>query len=344
MNPDDFKFRPKLGLERPRTLSSASGTVVLPTAQADPKEEAGEVFGQLQDTLDKADTLMAAVTKALALLTVPVRQEDAEVRAAVARKDPASGGAYITFELYMRALAFEADAFDVQPGEVSQMFSGHRFSDSKHIQTLALSKATKLPKQDCRIIQSQIMYLYILQLMQMGLQSMECEKQTATKTTVVAFGSELPPLLVSTIFSIAFQLAYSSNLLEDLKQFMDESAGNAIRPSQLNMSDVFAQAKELKLPQLRMLQLSLRSKDPEDYEIIRDYARAFVRRTKKIGYEPWVMADDIFLLQQNLRRSLRQKDRYTKGPSQFSPDIAKILRYRANQYSNGARSHSYRPL
>lgn len=331
--PVRFGRRPKLGLERPRVLEAPSGEPAAAGSPPNQTDVRNEVFAALEAAHAKAETLMSEIRKALVTLSVPVRPEDVEVRAAVARQDPPSAGVFITFDLYLKALAFEWESFDVSPEDLTGLLSGQRTVDAKHLQELTLSKATKLSKDDCRLMQSQVMYLYILQLMQMGLQALECEKQTATKITPP--GSEVPPLTISTIFSLAFQLAYSENLLSDLKQVLTESAKSATRPSAVNIDAAISAAKEFKLPDLKALNLALRSKEPQDLVLIRDYARAFVKQTKKVGYEPWLLADEVFVLRGNLQKSLRQKPRYFQDGRPFSDDVARLFRYRAQGYSQG---------
>lgn len=329
--PEDLKLRPRLGLERPRRLLGDGRSAPLPEAPPKPEEEASEVFLELETTRGKADDLLASIKRALLTLSVPVREEDSDVRAAVERKDPPSQGRFITFELYERALEFEADSFELEPGELAPLLTGHRYTDAKHLQALSVSKGTKLSAKDVALMLSQIMHLYVLQLMQMGFQAMESEKQTATK--IIPPASEVPSATSSMVLSIAFQLAYSANHLAQMFDVLKESAGNALKPSQVNLDGAFAEAKKLKLPELRALSLALRSKDPEDYELIRDYARAFVLRTRKVGYEPWLLADDVFQMRQNLRRSLKQRSRYLGRGVPLSEDAARLLRYRSSRYS-----------
>lgn len=331
--PEDLKNKPRLSYKRDRFLTAKTGEIKEPVRPL-PSEVQAETFDLLDRAGQKADVLMDAIQRALVTLTVPVKEEHTEIRAAVRRKDEASGGAFITFDLYLRALKFEADAFELSPGEVAQLMIGHRFTDGRRLQALSLQKAGDMSEEDSILAASQIMHLYILQLMQMGLQAIESEKQTSTKVALGSdAGKEVAPMTASVIFSIAFQLAYSANLAKDLFDVMQESSTNALRPSQVNLPVAFEEAKKLKLPELRALKLALKSKEPEDFELIRTYATAFVRRTRKIGYEPWLLAENVFRLQRELRRATQERVRYTTSGLQLHNDFARVLQHQAKQSS-----------
>lgn len=322
---------PDFSFKRDRVLESKEISIEATPIEHPVLQATKDVFDTIELVQKKADILLSSIQQALVSLSVPVRDRDTEVAAAVQRKDPSSSGKFITFDLYLRSLEYEDRSTAFTLNDLNELI-GIPHVDGRALRELILAKGSGLSKDDARLSNSQAMYLYTLQLMQQGLQAIEAEKQTSTKTTVVAFGTEIAPLTLSMIQSLAFQLAYSAAEQQDILDILKECAGNGSKPSAVDLTAAAASASTLTFPNSRVLNLALTSKEPADFDIIKTYAFNFVRTTKKIGYEPWLLAEEVLHINQSMKRASSQSVRYENAP--LHKDIADVFNNRSSKYSS----------
>jgi len=314
----DIKFRRKRRLKAP-----ADGPLPKPPPKAE--QIVLEAIEASEQVRDKAVALEDLITKSIATLTIPVTAAAVDTRKAVDRRDPLSKGEYITFELYMRALAAIEAARTVDPSEVRPTFTFHSETDSKNLSQLVLSKKSKLSKQDNIFMQSQAMYLYILQMMQSGFQALEAQKQTSTKFPP---GTDAAPTILSLALSIAFLLKYTANSVESIKRMIDDLSGGTADSEQ-----AIELAKTVDFKEHPLLEAAIESKAPSDYNIIVSYAHTFLTTTTKLGYEPWILLADVRRIKDKMNLIANNSGRVQAMGVNVDPAFLSITKAKATAYS-----------
>lgn|SRR3990167_4412229 len=237
-----------------------------------------ELITNFEKVNTKAKTILAEARKLAITRNVPVDPRDLDVRAAVVRQDPGSSGAFISFDLYERSIRYITKQREVLPAEVLDDLTGDLTADSHRVHTRLLSELEDITLDEAELLGSQILILFILKLLQMGLDNLDTGKQTGGKAP---YGVEIASIAAGIAISIAAQQTYAGLNAKQIQKSLESVSGD-IPTDQVNVD---AAKKELQNSEL--FQAALKARKPSDYAIIVQYVDNFLNTRTEPGWETW---------------------------------------------------------
>lgn len=306
-------------VRRPRNVQNN------PPVQPEPVPESISAFQDVEEVRDKASTLREEIHRVSITQSIPVPQDNLPLVNAVRRQDGGSDGKFVSFDLYLRAYASKQAPRELKTDEIRTKIDFLARQPEKKLSEAILSTRADLTPDLAQFVQSQASYLYILQMMQGGLQALETSKQTATK---LPNGSEGPATLSSIALSIAFLAEYTDNTIDAIKRMFQEFSQGS--------SDIEAAAKLAEGETFKDFPLAkavIQSKAPSDFDLIYDFSLRFLTSTRKAGYEGWIVYPDVLSIEKDLSYDLSQKDRYIVGKPEVDPAVFKMSSFRAKSHA-----------
>jgi len=325
----DFKRSPKIDFTRDREITANRDEAVTPRAgplsSQESKDRAKKLFEDLSKVRDKAKDLEDEIVRVSQAFQIPIPESATEVRVATRRQDPDSRGLFISFDLYLRAIAAKEVEQEALTTEDLPNLTGNLSTDGQFLTQKILKQKAGFSEEEVVLILSQFFHLYILQQMQSGFQAMESGKHTAPKFPE---GTEAATVAVSVIQSLVFLLGYSSNHQDIAKRIMEE-----LKHPQVNLPEVFdkAQDPEVVLPPLA--RMAIKARMPTDMGIILSFAQDFVRNTDEPGYEPWAAAMEVRWVRRDLDRVGQFDQLYANGMP-LSSAVEDLYGYRIRAHND----------
>jgi hypothetical protein len=312
---------PQFQLFRERRLRQDNAGAPPSQKENDNSAEVREMADNYTKVADKADQVLAEASRIAIIRRIPVPEREAEVRAAVRRQDEASGGLYIDFTLYRTAVNYARQGRAQLPASILDGLTGEPAADHKHIHTTLREVSDGIDRSQAELIGSQIVILFMLKLLQLGMDALSDGAQSATKQPS---GSELAIITAQMGISIAATQAYTA-ITEEL---MEETF------KELNTDFPAADVEKAKkqLADSPLFQAALAGRKPSDYELIVRFVDAFLHRQTDAGWENWQVAAPLLEASSWARESAKMLQPYARPAEEatddqnVSEDILEVLR------------------
>lgn len=258
------------------------------------RENFTKVETKARGILDEAERL--AVTR-----SIPVPTDATTVRAAVQRQDPESQGLRITFDLYRKAYDYIQREGQALPLSVLDELNGDPATDRVRVARRIREITDDITVEAAELLGDQIVTLFVLKLLQLGMDSLSDGAQSATKAPP---GLELPVIALQIATSVAAQQLYTG-LNEDQARAALEQLGADVPIPALNL-----QAAREQLAKTPLFQTALLQRRPNDYRVIFDFTQAFLNRQTEPGWETWQLTPELHGLVESCVQAGTQLDRY----------------------------------
>ena len=277
--PDVDILLQKLELQRSRDrrLTQQNRGSEPPAQEADNNDAIAELAKNFGNVAAKGRRIRDRARGLAVIRRVPVPADALEVRAAVRRRAPDSDGSFITFDLYSTALANLRRRRSALSPEILDELTGDPLTDAKRIATRLTATVEDLTTNQAQLIGSQILILFVLKLLQLGMDSLSDGAQSATKQPS---GAEIPIIAGQMALSIAAQQLYTAMTEGEITEALTELGLHM--PS---VGDMNAAKEQLK--NMPLFQAALLGKKPSDFETIVNFVNAFLSRQLDPGWETW---------------------------------------------------------
>lgn len=292
--------RPDIKFRREREFKLTAEGSPDPQPAVDRREEVKTLQQNFIDVSTKARKIHAEASKLAITRSIPVPERARDVRAAVLRQDEPSGGIRITFDLYQRSIDYLRRERNALPPTILDELTGDFVTDQKHLTTRIREITEDVGEDLARLLGSQIIILFILKLLQLGMDAVEGGAQSATKEPK---GAAIGVVVANLALSIAAQQLYAGMNEEEIEDAIEQLGANV--PAGADM-----QAAKEQLKSMPLFQAGLQALNPTDHRIIVDFVRGFLNRQTETGWETWMVADDLLEKAEWAENSAQALDRY----------------------------------
>lgn len=309
--------RPQVKYETDRDLKEAD---VNSNPGDPPRITANDIFNAFEDVLRKTRELENDIISASEDLTVPVEDGATGVRASVRRRDPnVPDGSYISFDTYHKALQQVENGRRFSQEEAAGLSLVSAIARKEQLASTLSAKRNNISKLDAEYAASQAGYMVILQRLQRGFQALETQGQTSSKLPP---SSETATVLKSLVQSIAFQILYTNNTVDQIKRALKDAK---YADSVQDIDSLITQAQSIAATTIDNPNndIFVKNKSHSDSLNIIRYAHDYISTTDKVGYEPWAMLPDTKEIKLDLLNDITLKSKFELG-SPMHPDLEKI--------------------
>lgn len=298
----DQRFDPRFFRERRLSTDPPGGVVQPPDVDTAPavvelRKNYRKVATKAEKILDEAVRL--AITRRIPVTDAP------DIEAAVARQDPDSQGQFISFDLYRRAYEYLQAREHALPLEILDELHGDPTTDRRRVSRRIRESVDDLTTEAADLLGDQIVTLFVLKLLQYGMDALGDGAQSATKQPSTA---ELPVVAAQLALSIVAQQVYAG--------INEQKATDAIQ--ELNPGVPIPQASltaaKKALAESGLFQSALLQRRPSDFQLIYGYAEAFLERQTDAGWETWQLAPELRGAVTRTRETALLLDRYPDRP------------------------------
>ncbi len=274
------------------------------------EEDLRLLFDGFANQYNRATALQIAVEKEAIKLTVPVDPDAVQVGNAVRRRDQASDGSFITFDLFKDMIEFQIDSARKVSFEIVGELSGDLITDANKINRYIKSGGGGLSAwEEFLLVADQWLILFMLDRLTTQFQCVQHKETCAAKEPP---GTEDPPIAVRQALSAAAMM-----LLMGMRK--DHVLLASQRANALNIPpvDLINRAQRLELDDVdRAL---VEAVGASDHILIVDYVQNYIARHPE-GYDMWIAYTDL--------RRLREDASITYiHAREYSKDHATLLDY-----------------
>lgn len=303
------RFEQRFFRERELTLDAAEG--IEATQPQDTRPEAREIAQNYSDVADKAEAILNETVQLAIVRRVPVIDAP-EVASAVIRQDPESNGEFITFDLYRKAYEYQQREGTALPVEVLDELTGDVVTDRRRTARRLRELVDDISTEAAELLGDQIVTLFVLKLLQLGMDAISDGAQTATKQPS---GAE--------VGVVAFQIAVSAlaqQLYAGLNEERAEESLEELRDSNQPFPEPVMQEARSFLQNSTLFQTALLQRRPSDFQLIVSYVEAFLDRQREPGWETWQLAPELRNAMSWARESASMLRRYPSRQSRTATE------------------------
>jgi hypothetical protein len=294
----DRRFDPRFFRER-RLSTDPPGGVPQPV-DVDTAPAVVALRENYRKVATKAEKILGEAVRLATVRRIPV-EDSPEIAAAVTRQDPDSQGKFISFDLYRRAYEYLQAREHALPIEILDELHGDPTTDRRRISRQLRVTVDGISVEAADLLGDQIVTLFVLKLLQLGMDAMSDGAQSATKQPS---GTEAAVIALQLATSIAAQQIYAGINQAQAEQSLEELNAGVPIP-QANLA-----AARKSLAESSLFQSALLQRRPSDFQLIYSYAEAFLERQTAAGWETWQLAPELRGAVTRTRETATMLDRY----------------------------------
>lgn len=293
-----------------------------------------EIFDQAQSLLDKASILDAEIERT-ANPFIPVHEDALEVKLALRSLYPGVQDSIITFQQFMASLEYLEKQAQLDPVKINELMTGNQIVDARILKHETTKAATDATPEELLVMGGQFLLLAVCNRMLQTFQAPNTQLAVVGKQPA---GAELGPTLLQFMVGIAAVLLQTAINEKEVTQVLNESFGDAMSAMRTTPEAVIEEARN-RDPDNIMLRYS-QSRGEEHQAAIRQYSSDYVVNSTEPGYEPWIAAEEVKDIKNDLQASANEVTNYghtvadiALAPYTMSAEIYKLMLCR-NMSSN----------